>query len=91
MLNQEDKSKNLQAMWRNKAISDTYEPGSVFKVVTASAAIQEGIADSDISGQFNCSGSIQIAGARIKCRRPQLLFLRLLFISDILSAYEFVY
>lgn len=69
MLSQEDKSKNLQAMWRNKAISDTYEPGSVFKVVTASAALQEGIADSDTAGQFNCSGSIQIAGARIKCWR----------------------
>lgn len=68
-LSQEDKSKNLQAMWRNKAISDTYEPGSVFKVVTASAALQEGIADSDTTGQFNCSGSIQIAGARIKCWR----------------------
>lgn len=68
-LSQEEKSKNLQAMWRNKAISDTYEPGSVFKVVTASAAIQEGIADSDTAGQFNCSGSIQIAGARIKCWR----------------------
>jgi len=68
-LSQEDKSKNLQAMWRNKAISDTYEPGSVFKVVTASAAVQEGLADPDTAGQFNCSGSIQIAGARIKCWR----------------------
>ena len=68
-LSQEDKSKNLQAMWRNKAISDTYEPGSVFKIVTASAAIQEGIADTDTEGQFNCSGSIQIAGARIRCWR----------------------
>lgn len=68
-LSQEEKSKNLQAMWRNKAISDTYEPGSVFKVVTASAALQEGIADSDTKGQFNCSGSIQIANARIKCWR----------------------
>ena len=68
-LSQEEKSKNLQAMWRNKAISDTYEPGSVFKVVTASAALQEGIADSDTRGQFNCSGSIEIAGARIKCWR----------------------
>ena len=68
-LSQEDKNKNLQSMWRNKAISDTYEPGSVFKVVTASAALQEGIADSDTPGQFNCSGSIQIAGARIKCWR----------------------
>lgn len=68
-LSQEEKSKNLQAMWRNKAISDTYEPGSVFKVITASAALQEGIADSDTKGQFNCSGSIQIASARIKCWR----------------------
>jgi len=68
-LSQEEKNKNLQAMWRNKAISDTYEPGSVFKVVTASAAIQEGIADTDTKGQFNCSGSIEIAGTRIKCWR----------------------
>ena len=69
VLSQEEKNKNLQAMWRNKAISDTYEPGSVFKVVTASAAIQEGIADTDTKGQFNCSGSIEIAGTRIKCWR----------------------
>ena len=68
-MSQEEKSASLQAMWRNKAISDTYEPGSVFKVVTASAALQEGITDSDNGGQFNCSGSIQIAGARIKCWR----------------------
>ena len=68
-LSQEDKSKNLQAMWRNKAISDTYEPGSVFKVVTSSAALEEGIADTDTAGQFNCSGSIEIAGTRIKCWR----------------------
>ena len=68
-LSQEDKSKNLQAMWRNKAISDAYEPGSVFKVVTASAALQEGIADIDNEGRFNCSGAIEIAGARIKCWR----------------------
>ncbi|MBE6345471.1 MAG: hypothetical protein E7063_07310 [Spirochaetaceae bacterium] len=68
-LSQDDKSKNLQAMWRNKAISDTYEPGSVFKVVTASAALQEGITDIDNEGRFNCSGAIEIAGARIKCWR----------------------
>ena len=68
-ISQEEKSENLQSMWRNKAISDTYEPGSVFKVVTASAALEEGIVDSDTQGQFNCSGSIEIAGARIKCWR----------------------
>lgn len=68
-LEQKEKTEKLQAMWRNKAISDTYEPGSVFKLVTASAALEEGIADTDTEGQFNCSGSIQIAGARIKCWR----------------------
>ena len=59
----------LLQMWRNKAISDTYEPGSTFKLLTSSAALEEGITDTDISGQFNCSGSITVAGARIKCWR----------------------
>lgn len=64
-----DKSTALQKMWRNKAISDTYEPGSVFKLVTCSAALEEGITDTDNPDEFNCSGSITIAGARIKCWR----------------------
>jgi len=69
-LEQKDKTIKLQGMWRNKAISDTYEPGSVFKTLTASAALEEGIiTDIDAPGQFCCTGSIQIAGARIKCWR----------------------
>ena len=69
-LEQKDKTTALQGMWRNKAISDTYEPGSVFKTVTASAALEEGIVtDIDAPGQFCCTGSIQIANARIKCWR----------------------
>jgi len=69
-LEPKDKTIALQGMWRNKAISDTYEPGSVFKTVTASAALEEGIiTDIDAPGQFCCTGSIQIAGARIKCWR----------------------
>ncbi len=64
-----DKSEALQQMWRNKAISDTYEPGSTFKLVTSSAALEEGITDTDNSGEFGCSGSINIAGTRIKCWR----------------------
>lgn len=64
-----DKSAALQQMWRNKAISDTYEPGSPFKLLTSSAALEEGITDSDNSGEFSCTGSINIAGTRIKCWR----------------------
>ena len=64
-----DKSAALQQMWRNKAISDTYEPGSTFKLVTASAALEEGITNTDNSGEFACTGSINIAGTRIKCWR----------------------
>jgi len=68
-LSSSDKNTALQQMWRNKAISDTYEPGSTFKLVTASAALEEGLTDTDNSGEFACTGSINIAGTRIKCWR----------------------
>ena len=69
-LQQSDKTKNLQAVWRNKAIADTYEPGSVFKLITASAALEEGlVTDIDKEGQFSCTGGIEVAGVRIKCWR----------------------
>ena len=69
-MEQAEKTKNLQAVWRNKAIADTYEPGSVFKVITASASIEEGlVTDIDQQGQFCCTGGIEVAGVRIKCWR----------------------
>ncbi len=49
-----------QKQWRNKAISDTYEPGSVFKIITLSMALEEGV--TDINDSFYCGGSIQVTG-----------------------------
>lgn len=64
-----ERNQNLQQMWRNKAIADTYEPGSTFKLVTSSAALEEGITTTDKEGEFCCTGGIEIAGVRIKCWR----------------------
>lgn len=51
--------------WRNKALNDTYEPGSTFKVLTLSAALEEGVIDESTS--FTCGGSITVQGATIHC------------------------
>ena len=68
-MSKNDKNSSLQKMWRNKAIADSYEPGSVFKLVTASAALEEGITTPDKEGEFCCVGYIEVAGVRIKCWR----------------------
>ena len=68
-MSQVDKTTALQAVWRNKAIADTYEPGSVFKLITASASLEEKITDTDNEGEFSCNGGIEVAGVRIKCWR----------------------
>ncbi|MEG0546453.1 MAG: penicillin-binding transpeptidase domain-containing protein [Oscillospiraceae bacterium] len=52
-------SEATYGQWRNRVISDTYEPGSVFKTVVASAAIEEGVADLNTS--YTCTGAIQVA------------------------------
>ena len=66
-LSDNEKSISLQKMWRNKSVSDTYEPGSTFKLITASAALEEGICETDTIGDFSCNGSENVSGAIIKC------------------------
>lgn len=68
-MSKNDRTKALQQMWRNKAIADAYEPGSTFKLITASAALEEGITTPDKEGEFCCTGSIEVGGVRIKCWR----------------------
>lgn len=51
--------------WRNSAVSDTYEPGSVFKIITAAAALEEGTVHVD--DMFECKGYVRVAGNTIRC------------------------
>lgn len=68
-LSSKEKNSSLLDMWRNTAISDAFEPGSTFKVLTASAALEENITDIDNPGTFNCNGYLSISGWRIRCWR----------------------
>lgn len=62
---EEATSKALQQQWRNKSVSDTYYPGSVFKMVTASMCLQENIYNEE--SPFFCNGFINVAGRNINC------------------------
>lgn len=57
----------MQKMWRNKAISDTYEPGSTFKIITAAEALEENVVNENSS--FYCAGFKQIADRTIRCHK----------------------
>ncbi len=56
-------------MWRNRAVSDTYEPGSVFKIFTAAAGLEEGVVTPDFT--YTCTGGIQVADNRIHCHKRE--------------------
>ena len=60
-------SELLNHQWRNKAVSDPYEPGSVFKIITGAAAIEEHVTDATKS--YSCPGYIVIAGQRYACHK----------------------
>ena len=61
----ETDGEKLQKMWRNSLVNDTFEPGSIFKVVTMVTALEEGIASE--SDTFECGGSLQVGSHTIKC------------------------
>lgn len=69
-LSSADKSKALYRMWAPKGVTDTYEPGSVFKIVTSSIALEENIVDTDTIN-FNCTGAYYVPGESrpIKCHK----------------------
>ena len=54
-------------MWRNTTISDTYEPGSTFKLITSAAGLEEDVVKQ--TEKFTCTGSVMVAGQKIKCWR----------------------
>ena len=66
-LNDEEKQAMLNQMWRNRSINDTYEPGSIFKVFTASAALEEGVVKEEDT--FYCPGYKLVEDRRIRCAR----------------------
>ena len=61
------KTELQQIMWSNKAVSETYEPGSTFKIVTVSSALDLGVAK--MSDTFSCNGYHTVGGWRIKCHK----------------------
>lgn len=64
---QKDKMDFLNNMWRNFCINDTYEPGSIFKTVTATAALETGVVG--LNDSFTCSGATVVSDRRIRCHK----------------------
>lgn len=66
-MNAEELQDALNQMWRNGCINDTYEPGSVFKIVTASACLEEGVVS--LEDTFSCPGYRMVEDRKIRCHK----------------------
>ncbi len=66
-LSEEQKQEQLNRMWRNGCINDTYEPGSTFKIITAAAGLEEGVVTTE--DRFSCPGFIMVEDRRIRCHK----------------------
>lgn len=66
-LSSSEKSNALYKMYSNKVVNETYEPGSVFKIILAATALEENITKPDVAGEFYCSGSQDVSGIKIHC------------------------
>lgn len=66
-LSEKEKNEALNEMWRNTCVSDTYEPGSTFKIITTAAALEKDLVSLD--EHFSCGGSITVEDTRIRCHK----------------------
>lgn len=66
-LTTDQKNDSLQEMWRNRLVSTTYEPGSPFKLITASVALEENITSEDVANDFTCLGHEDVNGQKVSC------------------------
>lgn len=67
----EEKNTKYINLWANRAVSGYYEPGSTYKLITASVALEEHLIETDTPGQFFCSGSYHVADRDISCWRKE--------------------
>lgn len=67
MLSEKEKQNALNQMWRNGCINDTYEPGSIFKIITSAAGLEEKVVT--IDDRFSCPGFIMVEDRRIRCHK----------------------
>lgn len=66
-MTEKEKNNQLNTMWRNKCVSDTYEPGSTFKILTTAAALEKGVVK--MTDRFSCPGYKMVEDRKIRCHK----------------------